>query len=245
MKILLTNDDGYLSEGLMLLCKKLSEKHQVVVVAPDGQRSATSHAVNFHKQVAVKKLDEYCGATDAYICSGTPADCVKFADSMLDVEFDLLVSGPNNGDNYGCAIFYSGTVAAAEEGVLCGIKSIALSRLGFGGAFGSCVEYLAENVEKLREFCRADSLINVNVPDLPMSKIKGVKVCRQSDSKLFDDYFVKSDEADMWMITGDKVPVSETDSDVFYADQGYVTVTPLSVLRTDYKLLDEMKILEK
>ena len=137
MKILLTNDDGYLAEGIVLLCSSLSVLgHEVYVVAPDGQRSGFSHSATIYKDIVFNKIDNYTGAKLAYSCSGSPADCVKFAESSLNIKFDLLISGPNNGENYGNAILYSGTVAAAEEGVLCGIKSIAVSRIGFGGSYG-------------------------------------------------------------------------------------------------------------
>lgn len=246
MRILLTNDDGYLSEGLMLLCNELARSgHELWVVAPDGQRSATSHAVNFHRNLIVKQLNDYCGAKKAFICSGTPADCVKFADSMLDVEFDLLVSGPNNGENYGCAMLYSGTVAAAEEGTLCGIKSIALSRLGYNRPFGGCVDYFVSHLEELAFFSKSNSLLNVNVPDLPLSQIKGARVAPQSKSRLFADYFVETDEPDIFRVVGDRVSDAEEGSDILFADEGYVTITPITVLRTDFAAMDELKRLEK
>lgn len=235
MNILLTNDDGYQSAGLILLAQSLvSAGHQVYVVAPDGQRSAFSHSVNFHKNLVVEKLNDYCGAKEAYICSGTPADCVKFAASMLDVEFDLLISGPNNGENYGVCILYSGTVAAAEEGAICGIKSIALSRCGFGGSFAPTVEYLVNNLDKLYDCCYVGGVINVNVPDLPLSQIKGVKVVPQSTKSLFDDYFVKKEEPNVYIITGDQLPIEDEVSDVTEIRNGYISITPLHVDRTDF-----------
>lgn len=241
MKILLTNDDGYQSTGLMLLAKSLVEEgHEVYVVAPDGQRSAFSHSANIYKDITFKRLDEYCGAKSAHISSGTPADCVKFAASATDAKFDLLVSGPNNGENYGDCILYSGTVAAAEEGALWGIPSVALSRVGFGGAFQSTVDYLTENVELLHELCPKNGLININVPDLPMSKIKGLKVVPQCESRLFDDYFEKKSD-EVWFATGNRIDVEHKESDVGVVDDGYISVTPLTVLRTDCASIDALK----
>lgn len=242
MNILLTNDDGYDSAGLILLAEAMvSAGHDVYVVAPDGQRSAFSHSVNFHKNLVVKKLERYCGAKEAYICSGTPADCVKFAESMLDVKFDLLISGPNNGENYGVAVLYSGTVAAAEEGAICGIKSIALSRQGFCGSFAPAVEYLANNFQSLYDCCYQGGVINVNVPDLPLSKIKGVKVVPQSTKSLFNDYFVKKEEPDIFIITGDQLTVDGEVTDVTELNDGYVTITPLHVDRTDFSAMQSVK----
>lgn len=241
MNILLTNDDGYKSVGLVLLCQSLVEKgHDVYVVAPDGQRSAFSHSANIYKDITFKRLDEYCGAKFAYISSGTPADCVKFALCSTGVKFDLVVSGPNNGENYGDCILYSGTVAAAEEAVLWGVKAVALSRVGYGGAYSSAVEYMCDNLELFWALCPDDGLININVPDLPLSKVKGVRVVPQCESRLFNDYFEqKSDE--VWFATGHRIPVTHTDSDVGVVDEGYIAVTPLTLVRTDVAALSALK----
>lgn len=249
MKILLTNDDGIESVGLHLLCDKLSEiGHEVYVVAPEGQRSATSHCANFYKRIYVKKQHGYHGAKEAYACTGSPADCVKFAESVLQIPFDLLISGPNNGENTGNAILYSGTIGAAEEGVLCGYKSIALSRLGRDGSYASTVEYLVNNLEQLAEFSVPHTLVNVNVPDLPTEEIKGVRVVRDSTGKLYKDYMEKQeDEDDCWVSTGFRVELEETekDTDVLTSEDGFVTLTPLTVVRTNFAAMDLLKKLEK
>lgn len=249
MKILLTNDDGIDSVGLHLLCDKLSENgHEVYVVAPEGQRSATSHCANFYKRIYVKKRHGYHGAKEAYACTGSPADCVKFAESVLEIPFDLLISGPNNGENTGNAILYSGTIGAAEEGVLCGYKSIALSRLGRDGSYDSTVNYLVQNLQQLAEFDIPHTLINVNVPDLPAEQIKGVRVVRDSTGKLYKDYMEKQeDEEDCWVSTGFRVELEETekDTDVLTSEDGFVTITPLTVVRTNFAAMDLLKKLEK
>lgn len=249
MNILLTNDDGYESCGLMLLAESLSSiGHNVYVVAPDGQRSAFSHSVNLHKELTIKKLDAYCGAKIAYICSGTPADCVKFAVCELGVKFDVLISGPNNGENYGFAVIYSGTVAAAEEGVMQEIKSIALSRKNWypdGGSFAPTVEYLVENLESLVSLCGDTTLLSVNVPDKPLSEIKGVRACALGMHRLFRDRFERVD-GDSWHVRGDRQPIDLLDvTDVPLLEDGYVTITPVTVLRTDISALAKCKTLEK
>ena len=242
MKILLTNDDGYQSVGLALLCDSLvTAGHEVYVVAPDGQRSAFSHSANIYKDITFKPLKEYCGAKAAYISSGSPADCVKFAAATMDVGFDVVVSGPNNGENYGDCILYSGTVAAAEEAVLWGIKGVALSRVGYNGAYSSTVEYLVDNIDAIVDCCPVGGLININVPDLPLDQIKGVKVVPQCEARLFDDYFVKKETAHTWFATGDRIEVTHVDSDVAMADKGYITVTPLTIVRTDFAALANVK----
>lgn len=251
MNILLTNDDGYESSGLMLLCESLARLgHNIYVVAPASQRSAFSHSVNLRNAMTIRKLDSYCGAKIAYISEGSPADCVKFAVSALDVKFDLLVSGPNNGENTGYGVLYSGTVGAAEEGVICGIKSIALSRVSWfadGGSFASAVEYLTNNLDALYEVCSLNRVINVNVPCLPLKEIKGVRVCKLCPECLFNDSFVKVEDGDdKWRVKGEWLDVDiSQDNDVGYTSRGYITITPVSIDRTDYAALSDLKGLEK
>lgn len=251
MNILLTNDDGYESGGLMLLCEKLAGMgHDVYVVAPESQRSAFSHSVNLRNAMTIRKLDNYCGAKLTYISAGSPADCVKFAVAALNVKFDLLVSGPNNGENAGNGVLYSGTVGAAEEGVVCGIKSIALSRVGWfadGGSFASAVEYLAENLEQLRNACSDGTVININVPCLPITEIKGVKICNLCHERLFNDDFVKmDDDSDTWKVKGAWLGVDKTqDHDIGLTSRGYITITPLALDRTNYSAIAGLKGLEK
>lgn len=248
MNILLTNDDGYNSCGLALLAEKLSSKgHDVYVVAPDGQRSAFSHAINLRHGLIIKRLDNFCGAKVAMTCSGTPADCVKFAANHLGVNFDALISGPNNGENYGLAVAYSGTVGAAEEGVICGIKSIALSRLRWnpdGGSFHSTVEYLINNLDDLLSCCSPNSLLNINVPNLPTDEIKGVKVCESSLARLFNDVYVQQENGE-WKAFGERRKIEDEDTDIVYCERGYITVTPISIRRCHQIEIDNIKRLEK
>ncbi|MBQ2804858.1 MAG: 5'/3'-nucleotidase SurE [Clostridia bacterium] len=245
MKILLTNDDGYLSEGLQLLTSGLSEKgHQVYVVAPDSQRSAMSHAVSFYKYLTLTKLDDYCGAVEAYAFSGTPADCVKFAYSTLGVKFDLVISGPNNGANYGGAIWYSGTVSAAEEGAIVGIPSLALSRVGTSGSYASAVEYVVDNVEQLLATYTPNTVTNINVPCLPISQIKGVKVAPCNNQMLFDDFFVLQEDG-TWFSTGTRETITEEGCDVVLADDGYITISPVTTLKTHFSAMAKLRELEK
>ena len=246
MKILVTNDDGYQSSGLQMLCSQLSLRgHDVYVIAPDGQRSGFSHAIDFHKNLTFRRLASYCGAKEAYICSGTPADCARIGYLHLGIKFDLLIAGPNNGANSGRSIIYSGTVGAAEEGTMCGITSIALSRLGHGGPYFSTVEYLVDNLEKLASIKLPNAFLNINVPDLPTSEIKGVKVCSQSlQLPLFDDYYEEVEDG-VVQILGKRMECPADDSDVSWCDNGYITITPLSISRTDYDSLTVLKSLEK
>ena len=240
MKILLTNDDGYQCIGLQLLCAELSKEHEVYVVAPNSQRSSTSHLIHFHKDIEFKQLDNYFGAKVAYISSGAPADCTKFGVLNLGVTFDLLISGPNDSENYGNDVVYSGTVGAAEEGVLCGVKSVAISKLGHGGDYQSCIEFLKKNLQTIVNLDIGRNLLNINVPNVEYKKIKGVIVTTQGDNK-YDDYYIKHD-GDNWYLTGEKInPEFATHDDVFYSENGYVTVTPISIRQTNEKLIQTLK----
>lgn len=251
MNILLTNDDGYESGGLMLLTEGLAAAgHDVYVVAPASQRSAFSHSVNLHKEMKISKLDNYCGAKLAYISAGTPADCVKFALSALDVNLDLIISGPNNGSNAGFSILYSGTVGAAEEGAISGIPSIALSRVGWhpdGGSFAPVVEYFIKNMQSLCSACVSGVLLNINVPDMPLKQIKGVRICPMNTERIFDDRFIKVEGIDdMWNILGEWLGVDETkDNDITFNNRDYITITPITLDRTDYGTLAKLKRLEE
>lgn len=246
MNILLANDDGYSSSGLQILCSVLSGLgHNVYVVAPDGQRSGFSHAMHYNQDLTLTKLLSYCGAKEAYICSGSPADCVRIGILHLGVKFDLLIAGPNNAANFGRATLCSGTIGCAEEGTLCGVKSIALSRLEHGGAFFSTVKYLADNLEPLAEAIGKDYFLNINVPNLPTNQIKGVKVCPQSTNlPSFDDAICQT-SAETVRIVGKRNPLTEEFSDVALACDGYVTITPMTVARTDNDALAKIRRLEK
>lgn len=251
MNILLTNDDGYESGGLMLLTESLSRLgHDVYVVAPASQRSAFSHSVNLRHEMIIRKLDAYCGAKIAYASEGSPADCVKFALSVFDVKFDLVISGPNNGDNAGYGIIYSGTVGAAEEGAICGIRSIALSRMGWaadGGSFASAVEYVTANLTDLYEACAHSAVININVPNMPLKDIEGVKICSVNPERIFCDSFYPVENAtDVWRIKGAWLGVDESkENDITLGAKGYVTITPITLDRTNYGAMKSLKRLEK
>lgn len=246
MNIILTNDDGYQSCGLQLLCYELSQRgHNVYVVAPDGQRSGSSHTMHYNTEIKLLPLSDFFGAKAAYSCSGSPADCVRIALRHLGVEFDLLVAGPNNAANLGRATLCSGTVGAAEEGTLCGIKSIALSRLDHCDRFESAVGFLADNLQALTESIESGFFLNINVPNLSAEQIKGVRVCSQSTVlPLFDDYCEVVDEQTL-KIVGKRQPLTDEYSDVVLATSGYVTVTPMSVNKTDTAQLTKLKTLEK
>jgi len=167
MKILLTNDDGYNSEGIKVLEDVLlSYGHKISVCAPSNQRSASSHAVSLSNSIYMHTY-----AKNHYHCSGTPADCLLygFRSGLLNTEdFDLVISGINHGLNVSSDILYSGTVSAAKEAVMIGLKAMAISqqppRKNENYNFKKAAEFLAENLDKFYQFCTNSTIINVNVP---------------------------------------------------------------------------------
>lgn len=169
MKILLTNDDGYSSCGLLHLDRALSEAgHEVHVIAPDGQRSAFSHHITMHASVRITKLE----APRHFSCSGTPADCVLFGLAAVLDEFpDLVISGINAGFNASTDILYSGTVAGAREAAVRHVPSMALSLQDPDGPddvldFEPACAFMVRNLEKLYPLCGDGSFLNINFPKI-------------------------------------------------------------------------------
>ena len=166
MNILISNDDGINSLGLITLAQTISEIANVTVVAPDRERSATAHAITMHKPLRVEKVEISGCKVLAYKVNGTPSDCVKLAlEALLDETPDLVLSGINRGPNLGTDVIYSGTVSAALEAALLGIPGIALSVAGhenveFNHAAGFAKRLIQQVAKK--EFPK-DTLLNVNI----------------------------------------------------------------------------------
>jgi 5'-nucleotidase len=176
MKILVSNDDGYLATGINVLADALAEIAEVTVVAPDRNRSAASNSLTVHSPLRVSKVGERRFSVD-----GTPSDCVHLAlTGFLDVEPDLVVSGINHGANLGDDVIYSGTVAAATEGRFLGLPSIAVSLAGDRGThFETAARVVVDMVKRIQaSHLPKDVILNVNVPDVPFEALQGVKSAR-------------------------------------------------------------------
>lgn len=176
MRILLSNDDGYLAPGLEELARVLSDLAEVVVVAPERNRSGASNSLTLDRPLALKEA-----ANGFYYVNGTPTDCVHLAvTGLLDPLPDMIVSGINLGANMGDDTIYSGTVAAATEGYLLGIPSIAVSLTSFEGRhFATAGQVARQLVERfLAQPIRQPVLLNVNVPDIPLDQLAGMEVTR-------------------------------------------------------------------
>lgn len=176
MRILLSNDDGYFAPGLAALAEALSGLGEIVVVAPEQNRSGASNSLTLDRPLMLKQA-----ASGFYFVNGTPTDCVHLAvTGMLDSLPDIIVSGINSGANMGDDTIYSGTVAAATEGYLLGIPSIAVSMTSFDGLnFATAGRVARELVERqIRNPVSGPVLLNVNVPDIPYEELTGMEVTR-------------------------------------------------------------------
>ncbi|MGR3293133.1 MAG: 5'/3'-nucleotidase SurE [Candidatus Scalindua sp.] len=247
MKIILTNDDGIYSPGILELKKAMVTLGSVTVVAPDVQKSGVGHSITFSHPLRVR--DVYTnGDFVGYGIDGSPADCVKLAvREILKERAQLLVSGINIGANVGINVLYSGTVAAAIEGALLGIPSIAVSleisesTPDVKGAAETAKDIIALIMKK--ELPRG-TLLNVNIPNISKDKIKGVKITNQFSGD-FEEHYVKRVDprgiAYYWL-AGTGWPKEDViGTDMHALKDGYISITPLRYDLTDNAFLREVE----
>jgi 5'-nucleotidase len=246
LHILISNDDGIDSEGIYALASEIKKIARVTVVAPDKQQSAVGHAITVSYPLRSYKFQKN-GSFFGYAVEGTPADAVKLAiRSLLPAKPDMLISGINHGSNTAINIIYSGTVSAATEGTILGIPSIAVSlttddepNFSFAAKFSKKLAlYLA--TKTLPE----GTLLNVNVPPIPESQIRGVLVTRQGRSRWDDNFELRRDRnnQEYFWLTGNLRQLDrEEDVDQVAIMRNYVSITPIQYDLTDYRMLDVMK----
>jgi 5'-nucleotidase len=251
--ILITNDDGIVAPGIKALVEVAREFGEVLVVAPDSPQSGQGHAITLTKPLKLRKVDAFDGVI-SYECSGTPVDCVKLAKNVLlkNRTIDLCVSGINHGANSSLNIIYSGTMSAAMEASIENIPSIGFSLLDF--SFEADFEGAKVYVRKIIKACLENKmgdckLLNVNIPAVPLSEIKGIKVCRQGDGTWVEDFQEGTDprgEKYYWL-TGKFVsyenPENE-DNDIWALKNNFVSVVPSGHDLTHYAGLKSFKHLE-
>ena len=198
MNVLVSNDDGVFALGIRALANALAAAgHQVTVVCPDRERSATGHGLTLHKPLRVEQVEGvFDSAVTAWACSGTPSDCVKLAlDAVLPAAPDFVLSGINHGANLGTDVLYSGTVSAAMEGVLEGIPAIAISLTSFAYKnFQPAANFAVQMLSQLeKQPLNLPILLNVNVPPVAAAEIKGAVVARQGIRRYFDQFEKRTD----------------------------------------------------
>jgi 5'-nucleotidase len=230
--ILITNDDGITSPGLRSLVEAMKPLGDILIVAPDKAQSAMGHAITIGVPLRLERVNIF-GDIEAWQCSGTPVDCVKLAkDKLLHRKPDLCVSGINHGSNSSINVIYSGTMSAAVEASIEGIKAIGFSLCdwSFEADFEAAKHYAVIVAKTVLENGIPDrTLLNVNIPKLPLSKIKGVKICRQANAKWEEDYELRKDPRgkEYYWITGNFVSNDEgADTDEWALENGYISIVP-------------------
>lgn len=252
--ILVTNDDGIVAPGIKALIDVASEFGEVVVVAPDSPQSGKGHAITLNDPLRTRKVNPFGEKIRSIECSGTPADCVKLAKNVFlkDREIDLCISGINHGSNSSVNILYSGTMSAAMEASLEGIDSIGFSLLdhSFEADFSAAKEVarkiIPQVLDKKLQQCR---LLNVNIPNVSASEIKGIKICRQAKGNWVEEFIEGTDPRghNYYWLTGEfrlEEDGDASDTDIWALDNNYVSVVPSMSDLTEYRALESMKYLE-
>ncbi|MFZ1322687.1 MAG: 5'/3'-nucleotidase SurE [Ignavibacteria bacterium] len=245
--ILISNDDGIESEGIRALWREIRKFAEVIVVAPHSQQSAVGHSITVSSPIRARKeiIDKnFYG----YAVEGSPADSVKLAvrNLLKGKKIDLLLSGINHGANTAINIIYSGTVSAATEGTILGIPSIALSQASFTSNDFSFASKFASHISKivLKKGLPHGTLLNVNIPAVPKSEIKGVLITRQGKSYWDDKYEARTDpnKREYFWLTGKMASLDKTlEFDQKAIEENYISITPIQYDLTDYKMLDELR----
>ncbi|HEY4215895.1 MAG TPA: 5'/3'-nucleotidase SurE [Gemmatimonadaceae bacterium] len=244
MRFLISNDDGILAKGIECLIAAAEPLGEVTVVAPDREQSATSHSLTLHHPLRPIKRGERRWQVD-----GTPTDCVMLAlEALMPERPDFVLSGINHGQNMGEDVLYSGTVAAAMEGLSLGVPSIAVSFAG--GDLRTDVTRLEQQIPVLTPLLArltslsnfpANTLFNVNLPPVPADQVKGVKITRLGRRAYSQSVAPMKDPwgRQIYWIGGGTITWSgEPDSDFRAIQEGYVSVTPLQLDLTHYDVLD-------
>jgi 5'-nucleotidase len=245
--ILITNDDGVTAPGIRNLVEAVKDLGKVVVVAPDKPQSGMGHAITIGFPLRLHPVKLMDGV-EAWSCSGTPVDCVKLAvDKVLHRKPDICLSGINHGANHSINVIYSGTMSAAIEASIENIPSIGFSLLNYSmeADFSGAKKYARLIVEKILSSKSDKHLcLNVNIPAVDESLIKGVKVCRQSYAKYDEDFDERKDPAGRkyFWLTGEFVNFDKgKDTDVWALQHNFVSVVPVQFDLTNYQLKDKLE----
>lgn len=250
MKILISNDDGILSNGIRALIEALSPCHDVYVVAPDRERSAAGHSLTLHTPLRVEEVDPKYGAKRCWMTTGTPGDCVKLAiNAILSEEEkpDLVISGINHGPNLGADILYSGTVSCAMEGAMMGYPSIATSLASMKTEyedFKFAANFIAELLNRLDAYkIPAKTILNINIPGLEKDDIGGIAVTELGSRMFTDEYEKRVDprgKVYYWM-AGELITEPESSStDIAAVRNNMISITPITYEMTRVNLMQEL-----
>ncbi len=241
MKILLSNDDGYLAPGLACLAKALRPFADLIVVAPERDRSGASNSLTLSSPLHVRQ-----GENGFLFVDGTPTDCVHLAiTGLMEQEPDMVIAGINRGANLGDDVIYSGTVAAAMEGRFLGLPAIAVSLVGQKGThYATAAEVVIHLFDRLQQDpLPADTILNVNVPDLPVQEIVGFEATRLGHRHKAEPVIRDADPYGnpiYWVGPSGPEADAGPGTDFFAIKRNFVSITPLQVDLTRYAALDQV-----
>jgi 5'-nucleotidase len=243
IKILVTNDDGVHSEGLIVLAKALREIGDIFIVAPQTEKSAIAHSLTLHRPLRVEKMKR-----NVYAVDGTPADCVHLAvNAILPERPRLVVSGINKGGNLGDDVTYSGTVSAAFEGTLLGIPSFAISLVSRSHfRFETAARFALKVAQHiLKKGLPKDTLLNINVPNLKQEEIKSYKITQQgrwahNGSAVVEKVDPRGKKY-YWIGGGELIFDKRKDTDFDAVSNSYISITPLHLDLTHYPSIQQLR----
>lgn len=242
MRILLSNDDGYFSPGLACLAESLSTLAEITVVAPERDRSGASNSLTLDRPLML-----HHASNGFYFVNGTPTDCVHLAvTGMLDAQPDMVISGINSGANMGDDTIYSGTVAAATEGFLLGIPSIAVSLAGKEQVhYATAAQVVVDLVRRFAKHTHTHPwLLNVNVPDIPLEQLQGIETTRLGKRHKAEPVvkaFNPHGETVYWVGAAGKAQDAGAGTDFHAIENRRVSVTPLQIDLTQYSQLEAVR----
>lgn len=241
MKILISNDDGYLAPGINALAEQLATIAEIVVVAPDSNRSGSSNSLTLDRPLRMQRA-----ANGFYSINGTPSDCVHIAlTGMLEQRPDLVVSGINQGQNMGDDTLYSGTVAAATEGFLFGIQAIAFSQVNHGWAeLDSAARLARDIVLRKLDSLHQPFLLNVNIPNRPYAALDRIVATRLGKRHESEPVIRTKDPHGneiFWIGPVGKAKEASEGTDFHATEQGWVSVTPLQIDLTHNAQLERLR----
>jgi len=241
MKILISNDDGYMAEGILALAEALADLGNITVVAPDRNRSGASNSLTLENPLRLNRLEN-----GVYRVEGTPTDCVHLAiTGLLDEEPDMVISGINAGANLGDDVLYSGTVAAAMEGRFLGLPAVAISLNSHTATHYETAAWVAKKIVAQLQLSSlpADTILNVNVPDLPKEEIIGFETTRLGHRHKAEPVIKEFDPRGRvmyWVGPAGEEQDAGPGTDFDAVRRGAVSVTPLQIDLTQYDALDSV-----
>ncbi len=246
--ILISNDDGYQAKGLSALISVAKNYGKLIVISSERGESGMSHAITMKTPLRVRKIKDEKDLT-FYVINGTPADCVKIGmNQLVERKPDLILTGVNHGSNASISVVYSGTLGAAREGCLQQIPSIGFSLLNHDkdADFSTVMHFMAPIIEQtIANGIEDQTFLNVNIPDISIDKVKGIKICRQTKGVWKEEYIKRTDPngGDYYWLTGafDNFEPTAEDTDEWALANNYIAIVPIQIDGTSYAEMDKLK----